>query len=57
VSAGSFTVPSYVLAALPAGMGSVTVENETNFSSFTATGLNNGFAAGFVAVEVNSTYN
>jgi uncharacterized protein (TIGR03437 family) len=57
VSAGSFTVPSYVLAALPAGTGSVTVENETNFSSFTATGLNFGFAAGFVSVEVNSTYN
>jgi hypothetical protein len=57
VSAGSFTVPSYVLAALPAGMGSVTVENETNFSSFTATGLNFGFAAGFVSFEVNSTFN
>ena len=57
VAAGQFTVPSYVLSALPAGMGSVTVENSTNYTTFTATGLNYGVAEGFVSYAVNSTFN
>jgi uncharacterized protein (TIGR03437 family) len=57
VAAGQFTVPNYVLNALPAGMGSVTVQNETNYTSFSATGLNIGFASGFVSYDVNSTFN
>lgn len=57
VTAGSFTVPAYVLAALPAGTGTVSVDNETVPNSFTATNLNNGGAVGFVAYQVNSTYN
>jgi hypothetical protein len=57
VTAGSFTVPAYVLAAMPAGTGTVTVENETVPNSFTATNLNYGGAIGLVAYEVNSTFN
>ncbi len=57
VSPAQFTVPSYILAALPAGTGGVTVGNYTNYQSFSATGLDNGAALGFVAYEINSTYN
>jgi len=57
VSAGSFTVPSYVLSALPAGTGNSTLENTSSYQSFTATGLTSGFALGGVAITVNSTYN
>jgi hypothetical protein len=57
VAAGQFTVPAYVLAALPAGTGSVEVENETAPASFTATGLNYGTTLGAVGYEVNSTFN
>lgn len=57
LSAGQFTVPSYILNALPAGNGTVTVENSTNYGTFTATGINNGITIGFVAVDVTSTYN
>jgi uncharacterized protein (TIGR03437 family) len=44
VSAGSFTVPVPVLLALPAGSGSLTVTDATNFQTFTATGLDLGLA-------------
>jgi uncharacterized protein (TIGR03437 family) len=57
VSAGQFTVPAYILAALPAGSGSVTVNNNTNYQTFTASGLNYGAAYGIVGVQVNSTFN
>lgn len=57
VSAGQFTVPAYVLAAMPAGSGTVTVGNGTNFQSFTASGLNYGITFGEVTYQVNSTYN
>lgn len=56
VSAGSFTVPTYVLLSLPAGTGSSFVENSTAFNSFTATGINAGYAIGFVSVGVNTTW-
>src|ERR1039458_9386646 len=39
VSAGSFTVPSYVLATLPGGSGTTAVSNYTNYQTFTASGL------------------
>jgi hypothetical protein len=56
VSAGQFTVPPYVLAALPAGTGDMSVSNYTNYTTFTATGLDLGIAAGFVTYDVNSAY-
>ena len=57
ISAGQFTVPAYILAALPAGSGSVTVNNSTNYQTFTASGLNYGAAQAIVGVQVNSTFN
>jgi hypothetical protein len=57
VSAGQFTVPAYILSALPAGTGSVTVDNNTNYQTFNASGLNYGAAYGIVGVSVNSTFN
>jgi hypothetical protein len=57
VALGQFTVPPYILAVLPAGTGSVSVGNETVPATFTATGINTGFAAGEVSYLVNSTFN
>jgi len=56
-SAGQFAVPSYVLLALPAGSGATTVQNSTNLTTFSATGLDFGAALGNVGFTVNSTYN
>ncbi|MGA3189727.1 MAG: hypothetical protein ABSF22_21680, partial [Bryobacteraceae bacterium] len=57
VSAGQFTIPSYVLLALPAGSGTLGVENIATPVSFTATGLNNGVAITGVGFSINPTYN
>jgi uncharacterized protein (TIGR03437 family) len=57
VSAGSFTVPSYVLATLPGGSGSTSVSNYTNYQTFTASGLDSGFLFGGTSQSVNTTYN
>ncbi len=57
VAALQFTVPSYVLLSLPAGTGTTSVQNSTNFTSFTATGLDFGGALGSVGISVNSTHN
>jgi uncharacterized protein (TIGR03437 family) len=56
-TAGTFTVPSYILQSLPAGTGTTTVQNSTNFSTFSATGLDFGGSLGSVSFTVNSTYN
>ncbi len=56
-SALTFTVPSFVLLALPAGTGTSSIENSTAFNTFTATGLNYGYALGFVSYSVNTTWN
>ena len=56
-SALTFTVPSYVLASLPAGSGTTTVQNSTNLGSFSASGLDFGGTLGNVAFTVNSTFN
>jgi uncharacterized protein (TIGR03437 family) len=57
VAAGTFTVPPYVLAALPASTsGTLEVENETVPQVFKATGLDNGVAIGYVAFEINADY-
>jgi uncharacterized protein (TIGR03437 family) len=56
-SAGTFTVPSYILLGLPAGTGTTAVQNSTNITTFSATGLDFGGALGNVQFSVNSTYN
>ena len=56
-SAGQFTVPAFVTGTLPAGSGNLSVENGTNFVSFSATGLDSGFGFGFNSIQINSTYN
>ncbi len=55
VGAGTFTVPSYVLLAMPAGQGSLSVENATTPISFTAPGLD--YAYGFAAFYTSKTLN
>jgi hypothetical protein len=56
-SAGQFTVPGYILLGLPAGTGTTTVQNSTNFTPFSASGLDFGGALGSVSLSVNSTFN
>jgi uncharacterized protein (TIGR03437 family) len=57
VGAGQFTVPPYILQALPAGAGGAGVLNSTGFSSFSASGIDVGYATGSIGFSVNSTYN
>ena len=58
VAAGQFTVPPYVLATLPASTnGSLSVQNNTAPQSFTATGLDYGFAIGLTSYDINAAYN
>lgn len=56
VSPPTFTVPSYVLEALPAAGGTLDVANYTTYNTFTATGINTGVALGFVNYQINATY-
>jgi uncharacterized protein (TIGR03437 family) len=56
VGALQFTVPSYVLAALPAGTGNLAVGNSTVPVTFSATGINYGSAIGGVSYSINATY-
>jgi len=56
-SAGQFTVPSYILSALPPGTGSVTVSNQNNYTPFAAQGISLGIATGIVSFQANSTFN
>jgi uncharacterized protein (TIGR03437 family) len=51
-----FSVPGYVTATMPAGSGTLAVANFTNYSSFTATGLDTGYAAGFVNYSITAMY-
>jgi hypothetical protein len=55
-SALTFTVPAYVTGTLPAGTGSLSVENGTSFTSFSATGIDNGLGFGFNSIGINATY-
>jgi hypothetical protein len=55
-SALSFTVPSYVTLTLPAGSGSLVVENAASYGTFTASGLDYGTAFGFTGTSVSSVY-
>ncbi len=56
VEAGSFTVPAYILSGLPSANGTSMLMNSTNYSTFTAAGLDYGFAIGSVSFEINSVY-
>jgi uncharacterized protein (TIGR03437 family) len=56
-SAGQFTVPSYILLALPAGSGTLAVDNYSNPQTFTATGLDIGYQFAGSSVSINATYN
>lgn len=55
-SAGIFTVPSYVLLALPPGSGSLAVENVTTPVSFSASGLDYGLAIAGVSFSITPSY-
>jgi hypothetical protein len=52
----AFTVPAYVTSTLPAGSGTLTVENASSYGTFTASGLNFGISFGFNGIQINSTY-
>jgi len=56
VSPATFTVPAAVLLALPAASGGIAVGNFTLPNSFSATGLDFGFAASHVSVFEPTTY-
>jgi hypothetical protein len=55
-SAQQFMVPGFVTSTLPAGNGTTTVENGTNYQPFTASGLDSGFGFGANGFQVNSVY-
>jgi hypothetical protein len=55
-SAITGAVPPYILAALPAGSGTSSLENATSPTSFTASGLDWGIAFGSILLSINSTY-
>ena len=55
-SALQFTVPSYVLDTLPAGKGTLAVENITQYKTFSAPNLDIGIAFGFTGILINNTY-
>jgi len=56
-SALQFTVPVWATLSLPSGNGSTTVENGTNYATFSASGLDTGIGFGFTGVGVKSVYN
>jgi hypothetical protein len=56
VAAGTFTVPVPVLLALPAGQGSLSVSDFTNFQTFTATGLDLGMLQGGYSTSKSVSY-
>jgi uncharacterized protein (TIGR03437 family) len=56
VDAGQFTVPAWILAAFPAGVGYVTVGNQTLFQPFSATGLDRAYTRGLVVDEILADY-
>ena len=55
-SALQFQVPNYVTGSLPSGSGSLSIANYTDYQTFSATGLDRGFAAGFSSTMINATY-
>ena len=55
-SALRFTVPDYVTGALPAGPGTLTVENVASYTTFTAPGLDYGIGFAFTGDQINAVY-
>jgi len=52
---GKFTVPSYILSALPAGSGGTNIQNQVQ-TPFSASGLDIASAIGDIAFSVPSSY-
>lgn len=55
VAAGRFTVPAYILLAMPSGPGAVDLQNYT-YSTLSASGIDTGLALGDIAASVTSTF-
>jgi hypothetical protein len=55
VDAGQFTVPSYILSALPAGNGGTSLQNVL-YSTLSASGLDVGLALGGSSFSTSSVY-
>lgn len=55
-SAGTFTVPPYVLNALPAGSGTVDVESFTGNVPFTVSGIEKPYSQGGNSISETSKY-
>lgn len=53
VEAGTFTVPAYILSALPAGRGAVELQNYV-YGPLAASGLDIGYAFGDIAITENA---
>jgi hypothetical protein len=51
-----FTIPSYVLEAMPTGMGALSVFNFASPVTFTATGIDQGTAEAGVLIDISATY-
>jgi uncharacterized protein (TIGR03437 family) len=52
---GQFTVPSYILSALPPGIGGVGIQNDI-YEPLPASGLDIGMAQGEIGIGTRSTY-
>ncbi len=52
----TFTVPNYVTLTLPAGSGSLSVENAASYGTFTASGLDFGFKFGYTGSQIYNNY-
>jgi uncharacterized protein (TIGR03437 family) len=55
-SAGTFTVPPYVLNAMPAGTGYVQVENSLADTAFSVSGVEYPYSTGGNSIQVKSTF-
>lgn len=55
--AGQFTVPAYVLQALPAAFGNLSLANIVSITRFTATGLDAAEAHFSTAFSISTNYN
>ena len=54
---GKFTVPASILQALPPGAGTLTLENQSAPQSFSASGLDAGYAHAGAVYTINVAYN
>ncbi len=57
VSAGQFTIPSYVLEAMPVASGGINLINQSLPQTFQATGLNTTSATAEVELSVSAPFN